>query len=320
MTKPAINDVKALKIARELKNGHDWKKHTHFNDEGYYTLQTEDTGDVPVRLFLTAQLLEEAEEILYRQIVNATRFPGTRMVVITPDTHYGYGVPVGCVLITDADAGAVAMGPVGFDIGCFTAETLVPLADGRVVAIGELAATDREILIYALATDHKIVVARATAKQTRTGAPLVRVAIDNGREIVCTPDHEFMLRDGSYKQAQHLATEDSLMPFYTHVDKHGYVRVQHPSDGKLELIDPMLSLRATVNMLNFKDAHFKRQSLHQLGHNHRVVSVEHLTERADVYCLTVPEYGNFALDAGVFVHNCGMMSAQSNVSVDSTLR
>ena len=37
--------------------------------------------------------------------------------LIAPDTHYGYGVPVGCVILTDADAGAVAMGPVGYDIG-----------------------------------------------------------------------------------------------------------------------------------------------------------------------------------------------------------
>ena len=27
-------------------------------------------------------------------------------------------MPVGCVILTDAHAGAVAMGPVGFDIGC----------------------------------------------------------------------------------------------------------------------------------------------------------------------------------------------------------
>jgi len=40
------------------------------------------------------------------------------MVVITPDVHYGYGVPVGCVLITDYESGAIAMGPVGYDIGC----------------------------------------------------------------------------------------------------------------------------------------------------------------------------------------------------------
>jgi tRNA-splicing ligase RtcB (3'-phosphate/5'-hydroxy nucleic acid ligase) len=95
-----------------------WKSLAARNDEGYYDLRTEDTGDVPVRLFLTPALLESAEDILYRQIVNATRFPGVKLVAITPDTHYGYGVPVGCVILTDAENGAVAMGPVGYDIGC----------------------------------------------------------------------------------------------------------------------------------------------------------------------------------------------------------
>ena len=96
----------------------DWKRRATLTPDGYYALATEDTGAVPVRLFLTPALLNEAETTLYRQIVNATRFPGTRMVAITPDTHYGYGVPVGCVILTDRAEGAVAMGPVGFDIGC----------------------------------------------------------------------------------------------------------------------------------------------------------------------------------------------------------
>jgi tRNA-splicing ligase RtcB len=103
---------------KELVRLQDWKKFARWNAEGFYELQTEDTRDVPVRLFLTATLLAEAETTLYRQIVNATRFPGVRLVVITPDVHYGYGVPVGCVILTDYDTGAVAMGPVGFDIGC----------------------------------------------------------------------------------------------------------------------------------------------------------------------------------------------------------
>ena len=83
-----------------------------------------------MRLFLTHSLLESAEDILYRQIVNATRFPGVKMVVITPDVHYGYGVPVGCVLITDYESGAIAMGPVGYDIGCgmMSAKSNVPVA------------------------------------------------------------------------------------------------------------------------------------------------------------------------------------------------
>jgi tRNA-splicing ligase RtcB len=111
-------DAKALKVARTLLNADNWKNLARWNELGYYTLQTEDTGDVPVRLFLTRTLLAETEDILYRQIVNATRFPGVKLVVITPDTHYGYGVPVGCVLITDVESGAVAMGPVGYDVGC----------------------------------------------------------------------------------------------------------------------------------------------------------------------------------------------------------
>jgi tRNA-splicing ligase RtcB (3'-phosphate/5'-hydroxy nucleic acid ligase) len=95
-----------------------WKHLARWHGDGYYNLRTEDTGEVPVRIFLTPALLASAEENLYRQIVNATRFPGTRMVVITPDVHYGYGVPVGCVLITDYESGSIAMGPVGYDIGC----------------------------------------------------------------------------------------------------------------------------------------------------------------------------------------------------------
>ena len=103
---------------RHLMDAHRWKHLARWHGDGYYSLQTEDTRDVPVRLFLTRSLLDSAEDILYRQIVNATRFTGARMVVITPDVHYGYGVPVGCVLITDYESGAIAMGPVGYDIGC----------------------------------------------------------------------------------------------------------------------------------------------------------------------------------------------------------
>lgn len=445
-------DAKALNVAKELKNKDNWKRLARWHGLGYFELHTEDTGDTPVRLFLTQKLLDEAEDILYRQIVNATRFPGVKMVVITPDTHYGYGVPVGCVLITDHETGAVAMGPVGYDIGCFAGDTLVPTADGNLYRIDELAARNEEFYAYAISHEHQIAVARATAKLTRRNAPLVRITLDNEREIRCTPDHEFMLRDGSYRQAQYLKEGASLMPFYSHTDKDGYKLVQHsatgrsqrvhwlaarcgllgeiprfegqrtiihhrnfnPSDNRpenlafmgdrdhmrfhhtngrrnLKLRTPEFEARrlaalsakartpegqayfaerGTKNILAYMQnnpEHFRRAvagngergkkyllayntssegrrkssevahrqytcetcgetltggfGIHnhrrwQHGYNHKVVSVEFLNERADVYCLTVPEYGNFALDAGVFVHNCGMMSAQSNVQVE----
>lgn len=108
----------------------DWKQRAEWCDEGYFRLETADTAGVPVRLFLTQGLLGEAEPTLYRQIVNATRFHGVKLVVITPDVHYGYGVPVGSVIVTDREQGAIAMGPVGFDIGCgmMSAKSRVPVS------------------------------------------------------------------------------------------------------------------------------------------------------------------------------------------------
>src|SRR5687767_5207511 len=100
------DDASAFKETKTQKNAANWKELARWHGDGYYSLRTEDTKDVPVRIFLTPSLLKRTEDIIYRQIVNATRFPGVKMVVITPDAHYGYGVPVGCAILTDAESGA----------------------------------------------------------------------------------------------------------------------------------------------------------------------------------------------------------------------
>ena len=57
-----------------------------------------------------------------------------------------------------------------------------------------------------------------------------------------------------------------------------------------------------------------------VGCNHKVVSVEKLPERSDVYCLQVEDHNNFALAAGVFVHNCGMVAVKIDCSVEELKR
>jgi tRNA-splicing ligase RtcB len=89
-----------------------WKAALRRDPAGFYRWRTEQ-GEV--RLFLTEALLAELEDGLDAQIRNARRFPGVQDVAITPDAHQGYGVPVGCVMAT---TGTLAMGPVGYDIGC----------------------------------------------------------------------------------------------------------------------------------------------------------------------------------------------------------
>src|SRR5262245_29507320 len=89
-----------------------WKSALKRDTAGFYRWRTEE-GEV--RLFPTEDLLSELEEALGFQIRNARRFPDVRDVAITPAAHQGYGVPVGCVMATE---GTLAMGPVGYDIGC----------------------------------------------------------------------------------------------------------------------------------------------------------------------------------------------------------
>src|SRR5688572_31364580 len=113
---------------RQAYSGHmSWKDAARRDPAGYYTLPT---AAGVVRIFMTPALFAEVEESLGVQIENARRFPGVLDVAITPDAHHGYGVPVGCVMAT---SGTLAMGPVGYDIGCgiATLRSAVPRSADR---------------------------------------------------------------------------------------------------------------------------------------------------------------------------------------------
>ena len=370
-------------------------------------------------------------------------------VALMPDVHLGKGALVGSVIATKD---AIMPAAVGVDIGCFTGDTLIPLVDGKSYSIRELAKSQQEIVTYSCTETGKIVAAKAIARLTRHNAELVKVVLDNGEEIKCTPDHQFMLRDGSYQQASELQPGTSLMPFYSQIERDGYTLIKQnnsgtwqkahwiiarsgllgkipsfvgqktvihhqnfePSDNRPENLEFMgdrdhsayhrsliernshwqssefetkrkLALaakantpeghnyyaeRGTKNIVNYMEQrpeHFRESvsgngergkqylinynlsekgrakskeianrlylcetcgdtvkspiGLHnhrknQHGYNHKVVEVIALEERQDVYCLAVPEYGNFALAAGVFVHNCGMMAIKTSFTAE----
>lgn len=73
------------------------------------------------------------------------------------------------------------------------------------------------------------------------------------------------------------------------------------------------SIRGAARLLNGDRSVFRRfpeviAKAHGRSYrNHRVAKIRELRGSHDVYCLTVPEAGNFALQAGVFVHNCGII-------------
>src|SRR5579859_5694026 len=92
--------------------------------------------------------------------------------------------------------------------GCFSSDTLVALADGRSLSFENLVAEQaegKEHFGYTIRKGGSIGLERLiNARMTKAQANVIRVTLDNGEAIICTPDHRFMLRDGSYKAAEQL--------------------------------------------------------------------------------------------------------------------
>ena len=398
-------------------------------------------GGVPVKVWTP-----EIEPQARRQLEIVSRLPIVHgHIAAMPDVHAGIGATVGSVIPTK---GAIVPAAVGVDIGCFTGDTEVILLDSKRHRLDALAARGGVFHVYACDPNGRIRAARAYARKTRSDAALMEVELDNGERVRCTPDHRFLLRDGSYCEARGLQRGTSLMPFYSNVDHEGYLRIVQPNSGKCQrahwlvarsgllgeipgfegqrtvihhenfdesdntpsnltfmgdrehsrlhrlLVErnehwqsgsfeaarkaalrrkadtpdghEYFSQRGTANLLEYMSTrrdHFlssvagngvrgtpflckyntseagraksrevasrvqtcpecgdsvrspigmfnHRKSKHGVLANHNVVAIRTLTEREDVYCLTVPEFHNFALAAGVFVHNCGMNAVQ----------
>ncbi|MBI2296295.1 MAG: RtcB family protein [Betaproteobacteria bacterium] len=406
-------------------------------------------GRVPVRIYT-----DDVEAHARQQLINLSQLPIIHHhVAAMPDVHTGIGTTVGAVIATHR---AIIPAAVGVDIGCFLGNTKIPLLDGSEATLKELSERGGDYWVFAIGNDHRITGAKAIARLTRQSAPLMTVELDNHERVVCTPDHQFMLKDGSWCEARNLHPGVSLMPLYRRINAEGYTEVLQPNthgyqrfhwalarsgvlgpipsfSGQKTVIhhkdfneannDPTnlqfmgdrdhssyhrslverntywqsedferrrkaalarkattaqgheyFAKRGTPNIIRYmtdnRDAFLKAVSgngrrgrkwliaynksakgraqtkenvrrllqiervcphcgekflghlrlnahkRHAHGYNHRVRRTEYLDRREDVYCLNVPGYGNFALSAGVFVHNCGMIATRTSLTAN----
>ena len=258
---------------------------------------------------------------------------------------------------------------------CFRGDTRVALLDGSEPTLEEMArrADDDEMFWgYCIGQFGRVEAALLEAPRFIGRDALLEVTLDDGSRIHCTPDHEFVLRDGRTAQADSLRPNDSLMPLYRDLAR-GYEMVYQPSNGHLypthrladewnlrngvyadlpgthrhhwardsgtrhtrqaeiarrirprgeidaaavcSALDASGSIRAAARLPDCDRSVLRRfpevmdafPGQRQAGRNHKVASVRSLPGDHDVYCLTVPEAGNFALASGVFVRNCGII-------------
>jgi DNA gyrase subunit B len=107
--------------------------------------------------------------------------------------------------------------------GCFSGDTKVTLVDGRNLSFRELVEEDKEEkknYCYTIKDDGSIGTGLIVSPRlTKRDSEVIRVTLDNGEEITCTPDHKFMTRDRGYIQAQNLKKDTSLMPLSRKMSK-----------------------------------------------------------------------------------------------------
>lgn len=106
-------------------------------------------------------------------------------------------------------------------IMCFTGDTKVKLLDGTTPTFEELVEMEkknpgRTYWVYSKDEFGNFVPGKATNPRiTRYTSDIVRLTLDNGAEVECTPDHLFLLKNNIYKEAKDLTAEDSLSTIYT---------------------------------------------------------------------------------------------------------
>jgi deoxycytidine triphosphate deaminase/intein/homing endonuclease len=201
---------------------------------------------------------------------------------------------------------------------CFRGDTRVALVDGTAPTLEEMAKRhDSGELFwgYSIGQNGRLIVSLLDVPRFIGRDSLLEIELDNGERIHATPDHQFMRRDGRMAAAHTLRPRDALMPLYRDLVR-GYESVYQPIDGHLNATHRLAdewNLRHEI-FLNCDRSVFRRfpEVIAKFRgtpayRNHKVVAIREIAGDHDVYCLTVPEAGNFALEGGVFVQNCGII-------------
>jgi len=152
---------------------------------------------------------------------------------ILPAHSYGLGVALERLEIPD-NVTVICIGKSTY-ARCFRGDTRVALVDGTAPTLEEMAKraeNGEQFWGYSIGQHGRLIVTLLENPGYIGQDSLVEVILDNEESIYCTPDHEFMTRDGRMVAAQNLKPNDSLMPLYRQLER-GYEMVYQPLNGHL---------------------------------------------------------------------------------------
>lgn len=145
---------------------------------------------------------------------------------------------------------------------------------------------------------------------------VIKITLDDGTIVRCTPDHKLMLSDCSWKEAKDLAFGDSLMSIYDDINYLGYEQIKSTVENKKRLTHRIVA----ENVLR-DDGYKDYRDLKKNLYNHRVTSVEIENSKEKVYDLLNSSTNNcFGIKCNngqVISHNCAMKSNGKMLNVYS---
>lgn len=83
--------------------------------DSHYVLPKCSKMRVEAHAFISEPLFEASEEQLWRQLAGGASYDGVTGAYLMPDCHPGFGIPTGCVLVTDK---TLIQAASGYDISC----------------------------------------------------------------------------------------------------------------------------------------------------------------------------------------------------------
>jgi len=97
----------------------------------HYVLPRTGSMRCEAHAFFSEALFDASEEAMWQQLAAGASYPGVIGAYLMPDAHSGYGVPVGCVLVTED---TIIQAGSGYDISCGVLYMRVPSLKAEHVA------------------------------------------------------------------------------------------------------------------------------------------------------------------------------------------
>ena len=174
---------------------------------------------------------------------------------------------------------------------CLSLDTKINLLDGRLLKLIDIIDEfnqGKSLWTYSInPTNGDIVSSPITwAGVTRKNTGVLKITLDNGESLTCTPDHKIPTKHNGVKEAKDLLINESLWSF------NNKFKTRNTQDNKFEMIYD--------------------HNTNTWEYNHKVISIEYLDTKIDTGTITVDgneqyhNYHNFPIESGIFVNNSNL--------------